>query len=81
MKRWLPLLTLVLGLGYVGSTLLPPGNRHDKDGDAAGDFDLVGFGRLPVLANGRVKPMDTLARSSLPERTSPAFPPIKYSKN
>jgi len=57
MKRWLPLLTLVLGLGYLGSTLWPPRN--------SGAFDLVGFGRLPVLANGRIKPMDTLARSSL----------------
>jgi ABC-type transport system involved in cytochrome c biogenesis permease subunit len=58
MKHWLPLLTLLLGLGYVGSTLLPP---HS----APGAFDLVGFGRLPVLANGRIKPLDTLARSSL----------------
>ena len=58
MKRWLPLLTLLLGLGYVGWTLRPPGS-------AAGEFDLVGFGRLPVLANGRIKPLDTLARSSL----------------
>jgi ABC-type transport system involved in cytochrome c biogenesis permease subunit len=57
MKRWLPLLTLVLGLGYLGSTLVPPRNPTA--------FDTVGFGRLPVLANGRVKPMDTLARSTL----------------
>jgi hypothetical protein len=28
-------------------------------------FDLEGFGRLPVLVNGRVMPMDTLARLSL----------------
>jgi ABC-type transport system involved in cytochrome c biogenesis permease subunit len=58
MKRWLPLLTLLLGLGYVGWTLRSP--QSDP-----GAFDLVGFGRLPVLANGRIKPMDTLARSSL----------------
>ena len=57
MKRWLPLLALILGLAYLGSTLLPPRNP--------GSFDTVGFGRLPVLANGRIKPMDTLARSSL----------------
>ena len=57
MKRWLPLLSLALGLAYFGSKLLPARN--------AGPFDLVGFGRLPVLANGRIKPMDTLARSSL----------------
>ncbi len=58
MKRWLPLLTLLLGLGYVGWTLRPQRSE-------AGAFDLVGFGRLPVLANGRIKPMDTLARTSL----------------
>ena len=28
-------------------------------------FDLEGFGQLPVLVNGRVMPMDTLARLSL----------------
>ena len=28
-------------------------------------FDLEGFGQLPVLVNGRVMPMDTLARVSL----------------
>jgi len=57
MKRLLPFLPLVLGLVFVGLTLLPPRNP--------GAFDLVGFGRLPVLADGRVKPMDTIARTSL----------------
>jgi ABC-type transport system involved in cytochrome c biogenesis permease subunit len=57
MKRWLPILALLLGLGYLGWTVRPPSNP--------GTFDLAGFGRLPVLANGRIKPMDTLARSSL----------------
>ena len=57
MKRWLPLLALALGLGYFGAKLLPPRNP--------GAFDVVGFGRLPILADGRIKPMDTLARSSL----------------
>jgi hypothetical protein len=28
-------------------------------------FDIDGFGRLQVLVNGRVMPMDTLARVSL----------------
>ena len=31
----------------------------------AGKMDLVAFGRLPVMYEGRVKPMDTLARNSL----------------
>jgi ABC-type transport system involved in cytochrome c biogenesis permease subunit len=57
MKRWLPLIVLLLGLVYVGARLAPPRNP--------GAFDLVGFGRLPVLANGRIKPLDTVAQSSL----------------
>ena len=57
MKRFLPLLALVLALGYVASTLRAPKNP------AA--FDVNAFGRLPVLVNGRIKPFDTVARSSL----------------
>jgi ABC-type transport system involved in cytochrome c biogenesis permease subunit len=57
MKRFLPLLVLVLGLVYVGSTLIPP--------PAKSEFDLRGFGRLPVLVDGRIKPLDTVARNSL----------------
>ena len=29
------------------------------------DFDLTGFGQVPVLVNGRIKPLDTVARTSL----------------
>ncbi len=57
MKRYFPLLLLLLGLALIGRSLLPPRNP------AA--FDVVGFSRLPVLMNGRVKPMDTVARTSL----------------
>lgn len=57
MKKLLPLLALLAGLAFVGRTLLPPKNPTA--------FDFVGFGRLPVLANGRIKPLDTVARSSL----------------
>jgi len=57
MKKLLPLLALVGALLYVGKSLIPPGNP--------GQFDLAGFGQLPLLANGRIKPIDTEARSSL----------------
>ncbi|MFI5357698.1 MAG: cytochrome C biogenesis protein, partial [Opitutales bacterium] len=57
MKRLIPFLIVALGAAGLACTLLPPRN------DTA--FDLVGFGRLPVLADGRLKPLDTLARSSL----------------
>jgi ABC-type transport system involved in cytochrome c biogenesis permease subunit len=57
MKRYLPFLVLLLGLAYLGSTLAPPRTKSE--------FDLRGFGRLPVLADGRIKPLDTVARTSL----------------
>jgi ABC-type transport system involved in cytochrome c biogenesis permease subunit len=50
-------LTLVMGALLLVVTLMPPRNP------AA--FDVVGFGQLPVLANGRIKPLDTVARTSL----------------
>ena len=74
MKKYLPLAFLLLGALYLVSTLLPHGNKTA--------FDLAGFGRLPVLSSGRLKPLDTIARTSLltiqgrqrvgtPERTEP----------
>ena len=57
MKKLLPLLALLFGVAFVAKTLLPPRNP--------GAFDVVGFGRLPILASGRVKPLDTVARTSL----------------
>ncbi|MBI5690340.1 MAG: cytochrome c biogenesis protein CcsA [Verrucomicrobia bacterium] len=57
MKKYLPLAALVLALLYVGSTLRPARNP--------GAIDVNGFGRIPVLVNGRLKPLDTVARSSL----------------
>jgi len=57
MKRLLPLLVLLLAAVYVGSTLVPP--------RPATAFDTAGFGRLPVVLNGRVKPLDTVARTTL----------------
>jgi len=57
MKRWLPLSVLLLAVITVAYTLRPSRNQTE--------FDLVGFGRLPVLVNGRIKPFDTVARTSL----------------
>ncbi|HXA09126.1 MAG TPA: cytochrome c biogenesis protein CcsA [Chthoniobacterales bacterium] len=33
--------------------------------DTPGGFEMQKFGRLPVLLNGRIKPLDTVARNSL----------------
>jgi len=57
MKRFLPFLLPALGLALVCYTLRPT--------RPASAFDLAGFGQLPTLVNGRVKPLDTVARTSL----------------
>jgi ABC-type transport system involved in cytochrome c biogenesis permease subunit len=58
LKRWLPLLLTVALGGWFVSTLFPP---HDTD------FAYSEFGKLPLVFNGRLKPMDSLARNSLLE--------------
>lgn len=58
MKRFVPFLVLLAGILYVGSSLRAPAPKPDS-------FDLAAFGRLPVLVNGRIKPLDTVARTSL----------------
>jgi ABC-type transport system involved in cytochrome c biogenesis permease subunit len=57
MKKFAPLLLLLIGLALVAKSLMPARNGSD--------FDLVAFGRLPVVVNGRVKPLDTVARTTL----------------
>ena len=58
MKRFLPWLALALGILWVGGSVAPPKAP-------AGGVDLPGFGKIPVLVGGRVKPLDTVARNSL----------------
>ena len=57
MKKILPLAALVLAILMVASSLRPPKNTTE--------FDIVGFSQLPVVTNGRTKPLDTVARTSL----------------
>ena len=58
MKKWLPLiLTVVMAVWFLG-TMRPPRNS---------DFDYTAFGKLPILSDGRLKPLDSLARYSLLE--------------
>src|SRR5687768_14228048 len=57
MKKYFPLVVVAVALMAIGFTLREP--------RITGDFDLNAFGRLPVLVNGRVKPLDTVARTSL----------------
>lgn len=57
MKRYVPLLILVLAAVSLLAGLLRP-NRSSE-------FHLNDFAQLPTLANGRIKPMDTVARTNL----------------
>ena len=57
MKKLFIILRLLIIAAVVAKSLMPVRNRTE--------FDVVGFSKLPVLVNGRVKPFDTVARSSL----------------
>jgi hypothetical protein len=55
-QKWFPpLLMLVMALWFFGQ-MQPPRDRN---------FAFTEFGRLPVVFDGRLKPMDSLARNSL----------------
>ena len=58
MKRSLPWLVLILSALWVASNW-----RLPQVGP--GEFDMTAFGKLPVIAGGRAKPLDTVARNSL----------------
>ena len=57
MKKYLPLIVGLLALLFVASKLRLP--------SSPAAFDTEAFGRLPVLLSGRLKPLDTVARSAL----------------
>ncbi|HXB03021.1 MAG TPA: cytochrome c biogenesis protein CcsA [Opitutaceae bacterium] len=59
MKKYFPYAVLLIALIAVGCSLFPP--------KPAGDYNLDAFARLPVLADGRLKPFDTVARTALLE--------------
>ncbi|MCL4177679.1 MAG: cytochrome c biogenesis protein CcsA [Verrucomicrobia bacterium] len=54
--RWLPWLVAGLATLWVVSGILPR---------SSSGFELGEFGRLPVVLNGRVQPLDSVARNSL----------------
>jgi ABC-type transport system involved in cytochrome c biogenesis permease subunit len=57
MKKWLPYVLAGIFALWVASSLRPR--------KAAEGFNVTGFGELPVLLNGRVQPLDSVARNSL----------------
>ena len=58
MKRPLPWILLGIALLWVGSNLRPAKN-------APGSPDLAAFSKIPVLSDGRIKPLDTVGRNAL----------------
>jgi ABC-type transport system involved in cytochrome c biogenesis permease subunit len=56
MKKWLPYLIAAVFAVYALGGLRPPVEK---------DFAWQKFGRIPVMANGRFQPLDSLARNSL----------------
>jgi ABC-type transport system involved in cytochrome c biogenesis permease subunit len=57
MKKWLPWILTGAFAAWILAALAP---AHEGDG-----FHVKQFGRLPVLLNGRVQPLDSVARNSL----------------
>src|SRR6516165_142709 len=57
MKKFLPWIIALLIVVWIVAKIIQP---KEPPG-----FDTGGFGRLPILVNGRVTPLDTLARLSL----------------
>jgi ABC-type transport system involved in cytochrome c biogenesis permease subunit len=53
----IPLAVLLFALAAIAAAIRPAKNKTA--------FDTEGFARLPVLADGRIKPLDTVARSTL----------------
>ena len=58
LKPWLPLILTAVCAAWFLSTLYPPSDT---------DFAFNEFAQLPLVFNGRLKPMDSLARNSLLE--------------
>jgi ABC-type transport system involved in cytochrome c biogenesis permease subunit len=58
MRRFFSALVFVLAAFWIGASFIPAKESHE-------DLDLAGFGKIPVLVGGRIKPLDTVARNSL----------------
>lgn len=57
LKKYLPWATVAAAVAWLAFSLHVTKPKSD--------FDINAFGNLPVLANGRIKPFDTVARTSL----------------
>ena len=57
MKKWLPWIFVAVFAAWFLSGMRAPAPKNG--------FDFAGFGRLPVLLNGRIQPFDSVARNAL----------------
>ena len=57
MKKWLPWIFVGIFAAWFFSGFQAPGYVNG--------FDVAGWGRLPVLLEGRIQPLDSVARNSL----------------
>jgi ABC-type transport system involved in cytochrome c biogenesis permease subunit len=57
MKHWLSILLVTGSVVWLAASMRPPKSPPG--------FDTLEFARLPVILNGRVQPMDSMARNSL----------------
>lgn len=64
LQRALPWLVLTIGIAYAVS-LAVRGTTGSRSAGDSGAFDWDAAGRIPVSADGRVKPLDTFARTNL----------------
>jgi ABC-type transport system involved in cytochrome c biogenesis permease subunit len=64
LARWFPIVVCtVAAVGVAGQIYRAVTGR--ATGDPHQQFDLTAFGRIPVAYEGRIKPLDTLARNTL----------------
>ena len=56
MKKWLPWIIVGLCVAWLAVSLRMPADKG---------FDYTRFGRIPLIAGGRVQPLDSLARNTL----------------
>jgi hypothetical protein len=69
-----PWIVLGIFVAYLAAPALPlPARSHSG-------FDVTAFGRLPVWANGRVQPFDSVARTSLLQIRGPVTAPTDAFK-
>ena len=68
MKKWFPWLMLIVFLAWALGGLAP---RKEAG------FQVREFGKLPVLLNGRIQPLDSVARNSLLQLRGKQTAPVK----